>query len=98
MENQNSFNPAPPKDERLWKIAKRRAEFKKHVLTYLIINIFLWGIWAFSSIRHGDFSFPWPAFVTLGWGIGLGFNYISAYTGFKDQLTQKEYEKLLNKN
>ncbi len=98
MDNQNINNSTQNRDDKLWKLAKKRAEFKKHLITYLIINVFLWGMWLFSSLRHGDFSFPWPAFVSLGWGIGLGFNYIGAYTGFKDSMTQKEYEKLISKN
>lgn len=98
MDNQNNNTGSQVRDEKLWKTAKKRAEFKKHLITYLIINVFLWGMWLFSSLRHGDFSFPWPAFVSLGWGIGLGFNYIGAYTGFKDSMTQKEYEKLISKN
>src|SRR5690349_1707888 len=32
------------KDEKLWRIAKKRAEFKKHLYTYIIINAFLWAI------------------------------------------------------
>lgn len=89
-------NNTTQRDEMLWKMAKRRAEFKKHLLTYLIINIFLWGLWLFGGIRHDNFSFPWPVFVSFGWGIGLSFNYIKAYTGFKDSLVEKEYQKLVN--
>ncbi|HAX47842.1 MAG TPA: hypothetical protein DCX92_02540, partial [Bacteroidetes bacterium] len=43
MDNQNNFNSGTgQRDERLWKLAKKRAEFKKHLLTYFIVNIFLW--------------------------------------------------------
>ncbi len=90
-------NNTQPKDEKLWKIARKRAEFKKHLLTYVIVNIFLWGLWLFGGLRHGDLSFPWPAFVSFGWGIGLAFNYIGAYSGIKDTLTEREYQKLINK-
>lgn len=90
-------NTSQPKDEKLWKIARRRAEFKKHLLTYVIVNIFLWGVWLFGGLKHGDLSFPWPVFVSFGWGIGLAFNYIGAYSGIKDSLTEREYQKLINK-
>ena len=90
-------NNTQPRDEKLWKIKKKRAEFKKHLLTYVIVNIFLWGVWLFGGVRHGDFSFPWPAFVSFGWGIGLAFNYIGAYSGLKDSITEREYQKLINK-
>ncbi len=94
METNNTIQ----RDEKLWKIARKRAEFKKHLLTYVIVNIFLWGLWLFGGMRHGDLSFPWPAFVSFGWGIGLAFNYIGAYSGIKDTLTEREYQKLINKN
>lgn len=98
MDTQNNLNQdTQPKDEKLWKFAKKRAEFKKYLLTYLVINVFLWGIWFFNASRHGDFNFPWPAFVTLGWGVGLAFSYIGAYSGMKETLTEREYEKLKNK-
>lgn len=92
MENTNQI-----KDEKLWKIARRRAEFKKHLLVYLVVNFFLWGIWFINSITIGHFTYIWPIWVTLGWGIGVTFNYIGAYTGFKDSMTEREYEKLVNK-
>lgn len=85
------------RDEKLWKIAKRRAEFKKHLLTYLVVNIFLWGIWFIGGVNHGYYGYMWPAWVSLGWGIGLFFNYMRAYTGFKDSMTEKEYQRLINK-
>ena len=99
MDNQNNINTgAQQRDERLWKLAKKRAEFKKHALTYLIINVFLWGFWAFNSYRHDDFDFPWPVFVTIGWGVGLAISYIAAYSGNVESLREKEYNKLINKN
>jgi len=96
METTNQQISNQQKDERLWKIARKRAEFKKHLFTYIIINMFIWGIWLVSGLIKGQFGFIWPVFVTFGWGIGLTFNYIGAYTGFKDSLTENEYQKLIN--
>lgn len=90
-------NSTQQKDDKLWKMAKRRAEFKRHLITYLVVNTFLWGIWLVTSIVNTHFSYVWPVWVSLGWGIGLTFNYIKAYTGFKDSMTEKEYQKLINK-
>ncbi len=90
-------NNTQPRDEKLWKAARKRVEFKKHLLVYAIVNIFLWGMWAFGGLKRGDYSFPWPVFVTMGWGIGIIFNYIGAYSGLKDSLTEREYQKLINK-
>ncbi len=84
-------------DEQLWKIAKKRAAFKRHFSTYVIVNIFLWGIWWFTDGSDGTYhgAVPWPAWVTLGWGLGIGFNYFEAYgDGDLKSTTQKEFEKL----
>jgi hypothetical protein len=68
----NQFTPEG-KDPQLWAIARRRASFKTHLTTYVIINIFLWAICFFTDgDRNG---LPWPVWSTLGWGIGLAFHY-----------------------
>jgi fatty acid desaturase len=83
------------KDEKLWRVARKRAEFRKSLFTYLVIIAFLWGIWWFTSGRHDGFrGYPWPVWVMLGWGVGLGFQYFNAYSGNKEDLAEQEYEKL----
>ncbi len=37
-----------------------------HLAAYLIVNLMLWAIFLFSAG-----GFPWPLFVTGGWGIGM---------------------------
>jgi hypothetical protein len=94
----STTSPNEQRDEQLWTIAKKRAGFKRHLITYVIINIFLWAIWYFSP--HRDYysgDFPWPLWTTLGWGVGLAFNYAGAYLFTKDDQTEKEYQKLKNK-
>jgi hypothetical protein len=68
------------KDPALWEIAQKRAGFKTHALTYVIMNSFFWVVWFFSSSRHdmnfGNYGwghFPWPVWPMIGWGIGLAF-------------------------
>lgn len=83
------------KDKQLWKTAKKRAGFKRHLYTYLVINAFFWIMWLWQHDWNDEsLGFPWPLWVTLGWGIGLAFNYWEAYRGDKDSLTMKEYERL----
>lgn len=85
----------PAKDEKLWRIAKKRADFKKSIFTYLVVIGFLWAIWWFTTGRHTGFQgYPWPVWVMLGWGVGLGFQYFEAYNGNKQDLIEDEYEKL----
>jgi hypothetical protein len=87
------------KDKRLWRLAKKRAGFKNHFSTYLAVNIMLWVLWYFT--KGGDAEdidmFPWPAWCSLGWGIGLTFNFIDAYVSTGTDAIEKEYNKLKNK-
>lgn len=80
------------KDERLWRIARNRASFKSHLISYLVINGFLWVLWFITDNDHD--GVPWPIWPALGWGIGLAFAYFNAYhrDPFGDAVN--EYEKL----
>lgn len=85
----------PTNDDRLWRIARKRANFKKSLYSYLVINAFLWGIWWFTGGSKVGFShYPWPIWVMLGWGVGLGFQYFEAYTGSKEDMAIEEFKKL----
>ena len=103
----SDYQPAPEgKDPILWEIAQKRASFKKHLASYVIVNGFLWALWFFTSNHQGNFSlsdaiirwehFPWPIWSTLGWGIGLAFHFSDAYVFPKANSVEKEYEKLKN--
>lgn len=86
------------KDPRLWELAKRRASFKQHLTTYLIVNAFLWILWYLTGGRtYGSDGIPWPVWPTLGWGIGLAFHFFGAYAGDGHNAIEKEYDKLQNK-
>lgn len=107
MDNTN-INTSP-RDEKLWKLAKKRASFKRHILSYILVNAFLWVIWFFSGnywnddnnvnfgAHHYGTHFPWPVFVMFFWGIGLAFDFFHSYIAYRDDLIEKEYQKLLNK-
>ncbi len=97
------------RDEHLWRIAKKRAGFKKHLASYIIVNGFLWLMWYFTQGNAEllgndpdlqelrEMNFPWPIWSTLGWGIGLAFNFYGAYLGDKETDVMKEYQKLKDK-
>lgn len=90
------------KDPVLWDIAHRRAGFKRHFTTYVIVIGFLWGIWFVTGNQHRGIDFnswstsgyPWPVWPSLGWGIGLAFHYASAYVNPQSNSTGREYDKL----
>jgi hypothetical protein len=57
-----------------FKRVKDRRDFQGHLVAYLVVNLFLWALWALTS---GPSSYPWPALVSLGWGIGVVLNWWS---------------------
>ena len=93
MSNQ-PFNSAG-RDPEIWEVAKRRASFKSHLLVYIVINVFLWAIWYFTSGDYYNRGIPWPAWTTAGWGIGLTFHYLGAYVFPRSNNVEREYEKLM---
>lgn len=89
--------PPQGKDPHLWDIAKRRAAFKQHLTTYLVLNAFFWALWYITGGRtHGN-GVPWPVWPALGWGIGLAFHYFGAYVNNEQSEIEREYNKLQNK-
>ena len=60
----------PRSEEELRKAAissiKRKREFTQHIVSYVVVNAVLIGIWAISGA-----GYFWPAWVIGGWGIGL---------------------------
>lgn len=87
------------KDQQLWRIAQKRANFRRSFISYVIVNFFLWVLWWFTSGRVTGFSgHPWPVWVMLGWGISIALHYFEAYTGSKSDLAEREYEKLKRQN
>ena len=87
------------RDERSWKTAIRRAKFKRSLLSYVLVILFLWAIWWFTDGRYYDdeWGIPWPVWVMLGWGLGLVFQYLRAYGGDDEDRVEKEYNRLKQK-
>ena len=85
------------KERELWKLAKKRVGFKRHLATYIVINAFFWFLWYFTDRNDEDSAgVPWPIFPMLGWGIGIMFSFLGAYVFVKQDSVEKEYEKLKN--
>ena len=95
-----SHHQPPPtgKDPELWAIAQKRAGFKSHLMSYIIVNGFFWALWYFTG-KNDDSNehFPWPVWPMLGWGIGLAFHFAEVYIFPKTNSVEKEYQKLKNK-
>jgi hypothetical protein len=89
------------RDEKLWQIAKRRADFQDSLIGFMVVSAICWAVWFFTGGRWSpasSHSTPWPLWVMFGLGIGLVMKFIKAYKTDKDTLTEKEYERLKNKN
>ncbi len=69
---------------------KAKRDFRRHVVVYVVVNLFLIGIWAL-----GDGGFFWPIFVILGWGVGLLINGWDAY--FKKPISEEEIQREIDR-
>lgn len=86
------------RDEKIWKLAKRRADFQNSLMGFVITTVICWVIWYFTAGRLGhNMRTPWPIWVMLGLGIGLVFKFMKAYKTDKETMAEREYEKLKNK-
>jgi transcriptional regulator with XRE-family HTH domain len=82
-------------DVQLWAIAKKRAKFKKGLAAYSVVIPFLWVIWYLTMPGEKKWNhIPWPIWPMLGWGLGLGIQYVNAYVIELGSLEQREYDKL----
>lgn len=91
--------PAIEKDAALWELAKKRASFKKSLSVYIIVNIFLWALWFFTDKNNYSWNvnhWPWPLWASLGWGLGIALQYVSAYIAPKSISVEDEYQQLKN--
>jgi len=70
-----------PKNDILWDIAKKRACFKKQLISYVFVISFLWMIWFMTSRQtdQSDSLLPWPTWIMFWWGIGLAYCFVNAY-------------------
>jgi len=66
----NDAEPAPD-DERAEAIArlKKQRDFQSHFIVYVVVNAAFWGLWITT-----DGGYPWPAWISGLWGIGLILN------------------------
>ncbi len=75
----------------------KRKEFLIHLSVYLPINLLFWLVWLMAGGVQA--AFPWPALLTLGWGVGLVAHGVDTYfqTGrritAREQAIQREIER-----
>ena len=76
------------------KRVKEKKEFYNHVAVYVVINILLVIIWAFTG--HG---YPWFIWPLAGWGVGIIFHGFSVFvfnreSSWEKNAIEKEAEKI----
>jgi len=67
----------PDYDKRLKEATQRvqkKINFYRTLTSYIIVNGFLWVLWLMTGV-----GYPWPIWVSLGWGIGLAFQFLDAF-------------------
>ena len=80
-------------DEKIYKEAEERIQFKQHFRTYVVINILIWIFWYFTRGVDGNYDGFWPIYPTLGWGFGLFMHYLNVYK-YNPNAIEKEVEKI----
>ncbi len=87
-----------PTDEELRAIARKSAEEKAgfyiHFTIYVIVNALLIVFWYYTGG-----GFPWFIFPLFGWGVGVAAHFMGVFHGhaYSEKLTEKEYQKLKEK-
>ncbi len=73
MEPDELSTEAVERAEAIARIKKRR-DFHGHVLVYVLVNAAVWVIWATTGS-----GYPWPAWLSGAWAIGLITNFWDVY-------------------
>lgn len=90
MSASTEINQPGTQHDRALQRVKRRRDFTTHLFAYVLVNLLLWGIWTVAALT-GHTSFPWPIWVTFGWGIGIAFNAWDVY--FRRPITEDDVRR-----
>ena len=71
------------------RVTKRR-DLGTHLVVYVVVNSMLIGIWAITGA-----GYFWPAWVLLGWGVGVILNVWDVY--FRRPVTEHDIEQEMKK-
>ena len=76
-------------DAQLRELARKRVDFRRHLVVYFVTNAVLWTIWLVTGQ-----GYLWPVWPLAGWGIGVLFHYIFEYRSSSLLSEEEEYKKL----
>ena len=85
------------RNDYLWRKAQSRVAFKRHAITYVLVNTGFWIMYfVMQNQPWGGRIHPWPIWPMIGWGIGLASHYFGAYGNDNEQSkVEAEYRKLM---
>jgi len=61
-------DPEASREQAIARLKKRR-DFQSHFFVYVVVNAMFWILWATTTA-----GYPWPAWISALWGIGLLLN------------------------
>ena len=76
-------------DNQLHELARKRVEFRRHLVVYFVIISILWMIWFLTGA-----GYIWPIWPMAGWGIGVIFHYMFEYRSSSFLSEEEEFKKL----
>jgi hypothetical protein len=85
MSTNENEEPVGEREEALRSLKKRR-DFTAHLVAFVVINAAVWAIWATTGA-----GYPWPAWLTGFWGIGLVLNAWDAF--LRRPITEADVER-----
>jgi hypothetical protein len=77
--------------EQARKRVERKHKFRGDLVAYVVINLFLIGVWAFSGA-----GYFWPGWVLAGWGMLLLLDAWNAY--FRRPITEHEIDEEMGRS
>lgn len=76
-------------DTHLHELARKRVEFRRHLVVYFVINGMLWLLWYLTGQ-----GYPWPLWPMAGWGVGVIFHYLFDFRSSTLLSEEEEFKRL----
>lgn len=90
MTDENQIEETGTERERAVARLHKKRDFQGHLITYVVVNAALWAVWAVTGS-----DYPWPAWVTGGWAIGLILNFWDVY--LRTPITEAEISREIDR-